>query len=373
MKKVVLIGALPESLTNFRGPLLQEFVDLGLDVYAMAAPASEEQRAHLKALGVTFIEFPVQRNGLNPIQDLKTWWVLRRELQNINPDLVLAYTIKPVIWGGLALTGNKKVKFYALITGLGFAFQGQGPVRNLLKIAVSSLYKYSLMKASSVIFQNKDDQELFIARGIVPSSKSHIVNGSGVDTGHFSPARSFDGAPTFLTMARLLAEKGLRVYADAARRVKQTFPHVKFKLLGAPDPSPDGIPLDEVMRWDAEGVVEYLGETNDVRPHLAACHVFVLASYYGEGLPRTIIEAMAMGKPILTTDNVGCRETVIPGENGFLVPVKDANALAERIIWFIEHQDDWQRMGDASRKLAVEKFDVKKINAKMLKIMGLDG
>lgn len=373
MKKIVLIGALPESLTNFRGRLLQECVEAGYDVFAMAASATEHQVLKLRNMGVTFVEFPVQRNGLNPIKDLKTWWILRKELKKIKPDVVLAYTIKPVIWGGLALLRNKKVKFYALITGLGFAFQGEGLKRKLLKKTVTLLYSSALSRASGIIFQNHDDLDVFLSEGIISADKSHVVNGSGVDTVHFSVEESLEVRPTFITIARLLAEKGLRVYADAAYKVKLKYPEATFRLLGSPDPSPDSIPLAEVKQWSKEGTIEYLGESDDVRPHLAACHVFVLASYYGEGLPRTIIEAMAMGKPILTTDNVGCRETVVVGMNGFLVPIKDSDALAERMIWFIEHQEEWKRLSSFSRNLAVERFDVNKVNSQMLQIMGLSG
>jgi glycosyltransferase involved in cell wall biosynthesis len=168
----------------------------------------------------------------------------------------------------------------------------------------------------------------------------------------------------------LLCEKGLREYAQAARLVKQRFPNAVFRLVGPPDTSPDGIPLAEVRVWQAQGWVEYLGETKDVRPFLSDCHIFVLPSYH-EGMPRTVLEAMAVGRPILTTDVPGCRETVVPGENGYLVPRSDAKALAERITWFIENRVKWACMGQASRRMAVERFDVHKINAEMLRIMGL--
>jgi glycosyltransferase involved in cell wall biosynthesis len=178
-------------------------------------------------------------------------------------------------------------------------------------------------------------------------------------------------SPTFLLIARLLHEKGIREYAQAARKVKKRYPDAVFNLLGPADPSPDGVPLEEVQKWHDQGVIRYLGATNDVRPHLSVCHIYVLPSYYGEGLPRTIIEAMATGRPILTTDNVGCRETVIPGENGFLVPVRDVDALAERMIWFIEHREEWERMGRRSREMAEERFDVRIINRELMGIMGL--
>jgi len=371
MNKLLIIGALPESITNFRGELIRSIVEKGHLVTAMAADASQPTIDKINSTGATFMPYPIERNGLNPAKDLKTFFSLKKAIKKIKPNTILAYTIKPVIWGGIAARADKKIKFYALITGLGFAFQGKSITRKLITTIVSTLYKLALKNAEAVIFQNKDDLDVFVSRNIVPTTKAHIANGSGVDTNSFLPAISQEANPTFLTIARMLAEKGLRVYAEAARKVKQKYPYANFRLLGAPDPSPDGISIEEVMSWNNENIVEYLGETNDVRPYIAACHIFVLASYYGEGLPRTIIEAMAMGKPILTTDNVGCRETVISGENGFLVPIKDSDALAEKMIWFIEHQQEWQRMSDISRKLAIEKYDVKTINSQMLEIMGL--
>lgn len=366
-----IIGALPESLTNFRGQLIKDLVSEGLKVTSMSAPASSSQLQKIESYGANHISFPVQRNGLNPLSDFKTWKSLRRTLRENKPSIVLAYTIKPVIWGGLALIGLRNTAFYALITGLGFAFQGQGIIRKTLTFIVSLLYKMALSRAKAVIFQNNDDLRTFTSLGIVPIEKCHVVGGSGVDTSFFNPAPPPKKPITFLTIARLLEEKGLRFFYQAASIVKAKYPLTIFQILGSPDPSPDAISLEEIENWDKSDVIKYLGETNDVRPYLASSHIFVLASYYGEGLPRTIIEAMAMSKPILTTDNVGCRETVISGENGFLVPVKDANTLAERMIWFIEHEQDWLPMGNASRKLALERFDVKTVNAKMLQIMGL--
>ena len=176
----------------------------------------------------------------------------------------------------------------------------------------------------------------------------------------------------FLTIGRLLGGKGFREYAMASCLVRKRYPDAVFRIVGPTDPSPDGISLDEVQQWQNEGTIQYLGETRDVRPFIAACHVYVLPSYH-EGMPRTVLEAMAMGRPILTTDVPGCRETVVSGENGYLVPKADAGALAERMMWFIENRNQLERMGRASRSMAEERFDVRKVNAKILRIMGLGG
>jgi len=367
--KVIIIGALPESLLNFRGELIKSLSER-TEVVAMAECEKAEVVAKLNTLNVAFNAFPIQRNGLNPIIDFKTWHSLRSTFQIIKPKIILAYTIKPIIWGGLASRVTPNVRFYALVTGLGFAFQKGNWKRNFLTKLVSSLYKSSLKNADKVIFQNPDNLNEFVSRGIIPKEKCEIVNGSGVDIQHFSYSSFPKSSPTFLTIGRLLGEKGFREYAEAAKIVKAQYPEASFQLLGPEDPSPDGIPIKEVNQWDSNGVIQYLGSTNDVLPYLQNCHIYVLPSYH-EGMPRTVLEAMSVGRPILTTDVPGCRETVITGENGYLIPKADANALAERMIWFIENSDQWERMGKRSRELAEEKYDVHKVNAKLMEIMGL--
>ncbi len=367
---IVVIGALPESLINFRGMLLQSLRQSNHPVTAMASTMRESVRQQLGGWGVDFLTYPVQRNRLSPIADLRTWYALRRIFRALQPDVILAYTIKPVIWGGLASRVLPNTRFYALITGLGFAFQGKTLKRKLLSKLVTLLYRTALKHAKCVIFQNPDNLNDFVQRGIVPSVKCALVNGSGVDTSHYTNTPLPKKPITFLTIGRLLGEKGFHEYAQAAQIVKACYPEVIFQLLGSEDPSPDAISLNEVKNWHAQGWIEYLSSTDDVRPYLQGCHIYVLPSYH-EGMPRTVLEAMSIGRPILTTDVPGCRETVIPGENGYLVPKADTQALVERMIWFIENRDQWERMGRRSHELAEEKYDVHKVNAQLMEIMGL--
>lgn len=370
MPHIIVIGALPESLLNFRGDLIKSLVANGCKITAMAAQTESTVVSRLANIGIGFTPFPVQRNGLNPKADLKTLIALRKTFQTLQPDAVLAYTIKPVIWGGLASRATPSTRFYALITGLGFAFQGDSLKRKVLSQLVTLLYRIALKRADRVIFQNPDNLAEFVSRSIVPAAKCALVNGSGVDVGCYTHSPIPPGKPIFLTIGRLLGEKGFREYAQAAQIVKAKYPDTLFQLLGPEDPSPDGIPLSEVQHWHQQGWLEYLGSTHDVRPYLQNCHIYVLPSYH-EGMPRTVLEAMAMGRPILTTDVPGCRETVISGENGYLVPKANADALAERMIWLIENRDQWERMGKRSREIAEEKYDVHKVNAQLLEIMGL--
>lgn len=370
MLRIIVIGALPESLINFRGDLIKALAFKGHQLTGMAEKIDLTVVNRLDSFGVDFKSYPVTRNRLNPLADIKTWLSLRKIFKGLQPNIILAYTIKPVIWGGLASRIVPSTKFYALITGLGFAFQGQSLKRKLLTHLVTLLYRTALKRAERVIFQNPDNLAEFVSRKIVSASKCVLVNGSGVDIERCSQKSMSQGGAVFLTIGRLLGEKGFREYAQAAQLVKEKYPETVFQLLGPEDPSPDGVTMVEVTQWQNQGTVEYFGSTSDVRPYLENCHIYVLPSYH-EGMPRTVLEAMATGRPILTTNVPGCRETVIPGENGYLVPKADAEALAERMIWFIENRDQWDRMGKRSRELAEEKYDVHKVNAKLLEIMGL--
>ena len=367
---IFVIGSLPESLINFRGELIKSLVAGNHKVTVMSAFTDAALANKIEALGVNFIGFPITRNSQNPCFDVQTFFALYTTLKKTNPDVVLAYTIKPVIWGGLAAR-LARIKFNALITGLGFTFQGGGVKRECLRGLVCFLYRIALKNAVAVIFQNTDNRLVFVGSGIVAKDITHVVAGSGVDINYFQfsllPKDNF----TFLCVARLLAAKGLREYAKAASIVKLKYPEISFKLVGPKDDSPDKIDLKEVNTWLDTYGVEYLGSTNDVRPYIEQCHVYVLPSHH-EGMPRSVLEAMSMGRPILTTDAVGCRETVENGINGFKVPVGDYNLLAERMLWFVENKAKLSVMGVKSREMVEKNFDVRFVNNELIKIMKLE-
>ncbi len=374
MSHIIVIGAIPRSLTNFRGDFIRACVTAGHKVTAMSESASEEQIARINVLGSDFRPYPVERNGLNPFRDLETLMTLVRLFRELQPDMVIAYTIKPVIWTGIALRMlSFRGSFIGLITGLGYAFRGKSAKGDMLAWVVSGLYRAALRKAGSVIFQNTMSRNVFIEKKIVPEELCHIVEGSGVNLDRFRqmPMPAEVHPVVFLLAARLIRDKGVREYVQAAKVVKKSYTEATFRLLGPPDPSPAGISMEEVEGWHDDGIIEYLGRTDDVRPFLAGCHVFVLPSFYGEGLSRSILEAMAVGRPVLTTDNPGCRETIIEGENGFIVPGGDANALAGRMLWFCENPDKWEDMGKQSRRIAEDRYDVHKINRQLMDIAGL--
>ncbi|MFA0083549.1 glycosyltransferase family 4 protein [Vibrio breoganii] len=366
--KLIVLGALPSSLVNFRGELIKRLC-LNHEVITVASNANTNDIESISLLGCKYIDCPISRNGLNPVDDLKTCFSLFRLFNKESNDVLLAYTIKPVIWGGIASRFTNVKSFYAMITGLGYAFQKGNLAKTVLNKVVKFLYKLALKESKAVIFQNSENMDLFIKEGIISRDKCFLVNGSGVNTNHYRKS-PLPPTPHFLLIARLLGDKGVREYAKAAEIVKRSYPESIFELVGPEDSSPDRISLDEIREWCDTGSIIYGGATNDVRPYIDRCAVYVLPSYH-EGMPRTVLEAMAMGRPILTTDVPGCRETVENGVNGWLVEKANVEQLAERMIWFIENEEQWPVMGKKSCEMASEKFDVHKVNAEILNIMGL--
>lgn len=370
--KFLLIAGLADSLLNFRGPLIAALQARGLQVH-VAAPdllAGHPMRQQLESQGLTVHSIPMLRNGTNPLEDLKTFWALWCVMRRVRPQFVLGYTIKPVIYGSLAAWLAGVPRRFALITGLGYAFQGEGQ-RGRIQALVQRLYAMALSRVHKVFFQNPDDEALFRQRCILSAgTPSCVVNGSGVDVASFTVA-PLPLEPSFLLIARLLGDKGVREYVQAARRVRVVHPDVRCALVGWIDTNPDAISQAEVDSWINEGSVEFLGRLSDVRPAIADCSVYVLPSYR-EGTPRTVLEAMAMGRAIITTDAPGCRETVVDGDNGFLVPVTSVDALEQAMLKFIETPMLVVRMGKRSRQIAEKKYDVHQVNAMMLLEMGIE-
>lgn len=371
----LLIASFPDSLLLFRGALLDALLARGLSVHVAAPdlPAGSSTRQQLEVKGLQVHDIPLRRTGMNPLADFRSLLTLWRLMRHIRPDHVLSYTIKPVIYGSLAARLARVPRRFALITGLGYAFQGQeggGDRRGLLRTLVQRLYFFALHGTHKVFFQNPDDQALFRTLGILkPTTPSLVVNGSGVNVAEYSVAR-LPAAPRFLLIARLLGDKGVREYAEAARKVRSRHPEAVFSLVGWVDENPDAIKRDELDTWVADGTLEFYGRLSDVRPAITACSVYVLPSYR-EGTPRTVLEAMAMGRAIITTDAPGCRETVVDGDNGFLVPVKAVNELAAAMERFIVERELAARMGSRSRQIAEQKYDVHRVNAVMLEEMGI--
>ena len=370
--KFLLIAGYSESLTNFRGPLIDALIASGQEVHAAAPELCEhpEVAATLSVKGVHVHSVSMNRTGMNPWHDLKTLWCLYRLMRLIRPDRVLGYTIKPVIYGSLAAWFARVPGRYALVTGLGYAFAGEAGQRSLLRRVATRLYQVALLCTHRVFFQNPDDRDLFVQRGILSTAdKSVVVNGSGIDINLFCPV-PLPSTPVFLLIARLLGDKGVREYVAAARLVRQQYPQCTFRLAGWIDDTPDAIKQAELDSWIQDEVIEFLGRLKDVRPAIADSSVYVLPSYR-EGTPRTVLEAMAMARAVITTDAPGCRETVVPGVNGILVPVKSAEELAQAMLVLLRSPAQVAAMGQKGRQLAEDKYDVQKVNQQMLETMGI--
>ena len=368
-KSCIVLGTNARSLGSFRGDLIKSLSNKNLHVILSSSkPDFSDLDVFNHWENIEYRTIHLERNGLSFYNDIKTLFNIFSLVKNAKPRFILAYGVKLAIWGGLSAR-VAHVPFFALITGLGFAFQGDSFKRKLLTKLVTFLYKIALKNSKAVIFQNKDNRNIFVEKGIVPRSKTHIVNGSGVDINKYSVVPFPETDVSFLCASRLLGEKGLREYAAAARIVKDKFPDAKFNLIGPADSSPDAILLNEVDTWSS--YINYKGPADDVRPYIKDSHVYVLPSYH-EGLPRSTLEAMSMGRPILTTNAVGCKEAVEEGTNGFMVPIGSIIKLAEKMIWYIENKDKIQSMGEESRRIVENKFDVHKVNKEMLRILGLE-
>jgi glycosyltransferase involved in cell wall biosynthesis len=366
---VVIVAGYGDSLVGFRGDLIRELRARGYSVLALAPELSAESKKWLKDAGVEYVESPLSRTGMNPVEDLQYLTWLWKQLHERSPEILMAYTIKAVIYGLIASSLAGVPRRYALVTGLGYAFSGSGVARGLLSRVAKGLYALALRQAHGVFFQNPDDREMFLEAGLLPTRiPSHVVNGSGVDVARYAFTPQPEGRLAFLLIARLLGDKGVREYVSAARLLKQRGHDVTVRLVGWIDKGPDAIEQRELDSWIAEGIIEYLGKVADVRPAIAASSVYVLPSYR-EGTPRTVLEAMAMGRPIITTDAPGCRETVVHGDNGFLVPVRSVPELAQAMERFIEDPALTLRMGRRSREIAETKYDVRQVNAQMLRAM----
>lgn len=362
--KIVFVASKARSLRNFRGKLLLSLVENGHEVTVISTTVDEKTAIWLETHNIGYVVYDLKRNGTNVFSEMRMFFGFIYKFQSIKSDIVLAYTIKPVIWTGLyKLLYRKKFNYTALITGLGYAFSGTSRRKNILKNIASWLYKISLISADKVVFQNIDNLNYFVSSGIVKTDKCHTVDGSGVDLDFYKyvPVKIAEGRIIFLMVARLLGDKGVREYVSAAIKVRSKHDNVEFRLLGGLDDSKDSLSQLELQQIVKEPAVEYLGETEDVRPYLESSSVFVLPSYH-EGLPRSALEAMSIGRMIVTTDVPGCREVVEEGVNGLLVAPSEVAPLVAAFEKIIENPSSIKTSGENSRAIALERFCVNKIN-----------
>lgn len=369
-RRIILLNAsYGPSLINFRGRLIERMVALGHQVHVTAPDLDERLDQALREVGAVPHAVPLARTGLNPVADLRYLMAIRTLLRETGTDLAVSYTIKPNIWASLAAR-SLGIRSVSMVTGLGYAFiDDRGLKQRLVGLASRALYRAATAGNEAVVFQNPDDRADFIAAGcLADAAKARMINGSGVDLAYYS-ASPLPDEPVVLMASRLLGNKGVREYASAALSILSRRRDARFLLAGYADDGPDRINPGELESWISGGI-EYLGALDDVRPAIRQSSIYVLPSYR-EGTPRSVLEAMAMGRPIITTEVAGCRETVVHSQNGLLVPARDSEALAKALERLIDQPHLRSEMGARSLDLCRSKYDVDKVNAVLLDYLGL--
>jgi glycosyltransferase involved in cell wall biosynthesis len=367
--KFVLVASTPESIIPFRGKLIRGLCNLGINVH-ICAPFTEKDSSIIQELRDTYCvdthTTALGKAGTNMLSDFRYLMRLIEIIQLVKPDMVLCYTMKPVIYGSIAGWVNKVPARFSMITGLGFLFiESQGIVKLGIQFIGMSLLSFSLRKNNKIFFQNIDDRKLFSERNIIGKNQlTCVVNGSGVDLVHYN-VRPLPSQPSFLLIARMINNKGIREYVEAIRKVKKNYPAVKFSMVGGLEENIDGVDLKDIQSWALEGLVDYKGVLSDVRPEIEKCSIYVLPSYR-EGTPRSVLEAMSMGRAIITTDVPGCRDTVIHGVTGLLVRSKDSSDLANAMERLIEDEKLRATMGVKSREYAVKKYSDDSVVAQII-------
>lgn len=367
--KIAVISSHTSSLIWFRMDMMKEFVNLGHNVIALGPDSEKDWLDKFQENGVQYKQFFVERNGINPINDLNTFFQLKKILKDENPDKVFIYHAKTIIYGTLASKVNGITEVYSLVGGLGSIFRGQGVKNKIIKTIMQIELRIAFSLNRVVFFQNEDDKKAFLDNGIISMNRIVTINGSGVNLDKFKH-EPIPEAPAFLFIGRLIKDKGIIEYLTACEEVRKEFPDTRCMLVGPFDSNPSALRPEELQPFIERGVIEYFGEQSDVRPFLKQCTTFVLPSYH-EGTPKTVLEAMATGRSIITSDAPGCRETVINGYNGFLVPVRDIGGLVKMMKMTLVDVEVNRIMAERSLVIVKDKFDVKRINTSIIKAMRL--
>ncbi|MBI3558181.1 MAG: glycosyltransferase family 4 protein [Deltaproteobacteria bacterium] len=365
-KKALLVSNTGWYLYNFRRPLARGLRAAGVEP-VFVAPA-DKYLEKLRLEGYRCIEINMDRAGVNPFTELRTLLALVAIYRGEKPVVVHHFTIKCVVYGSLAANISGAHAVINAITGLGHVFVSKEWKAFLVRPLVLPLYRLLLkQERGRVIFQNFEDLAVFQTHNLIVPERTVLIRGSGVDLSRFSPrARRDKSREVVLLVARLLAEKGIQEFVEAARLLRQRGSKAVFQIAGDRDPgNPSSISEPQLALWKAEGIVEFLGHVEGIEALIAEATLVVLPSYR-EGLPRTLLEAAAMGKPIVTTDVPGCREVVQDGQNGYLVPLKDVKAFANAIAKVLENPQLGQQMGERGRKKVVAEFDEKQVIAATL-------
>ena len=354
-RQILLICNTSTNVITFRVPLIRTLKARGLKVSVIAF--DDKRKEEIETEGVEFYCVSGSNTSLNPLKMLGLKGEYRKIIEKIKPDIVFTFMLKPNTFGVLAAKKSGVKNIYSMVEGAGDAFSNNSLKWKIIRFVICKLYKKSFKWCKKVFFLNNDDKAEFVKRKLVKESQCEIVHGIGVDLEKFA-YKPIINHKTFLMVARLVKTKGVFEYCKCARIVKQKYPEAQFNYLGGEH----SLKVSDIQEYIDDGSINYLGETSDMIPYYKACAAFILPSCYREGLPMSIMEAESVGRAILTTENVGCRDTVENGYNGFLVPVGDYEQMAEKVIWCIEHPAEAEQMGKNARTFAEEHFEQAKIN-----------
>lgn len=367
---ILVLSSHTPSLFWFRMDMMHTFSAKGAKVVAVGPESEDIWSNKFSASGIEYRSIPVSRNGLNVLTDIITFKALKKLITDLQPQKIFTYQAKTIVYGALAAHSiNPQIEVYPLVAGLGSIFRGKGLKNIIIRTILSIQYRTAFKISKKIIFQNCDDMSELVHRNLLPSDKCRIINGSGVNIHKFDETE-LPKEKAILFIGRLIGDKGVREYLELAKRLKEKYKEIRCMLVGPFDSNPSAISPQELQPYIDGKIIEYYGEQKDVRPYLSQCTVYILPSYH-EGTPKTVLEAMSMGRPIVTTDAPGCRETVSNGINGYLVPIKNVDALENAVIKILDNKALSAQFAKQSRHIAVQKYDVNKVNATILEIMGL--
>lgn len=366
--RVLIVSPKNKTVFNFRGDLIRDMIAKGNEVIVIGPNRDYED--DILALGVSrFIEIPLIKDNTSIKGDLAYFTALKKITNEVKPDIIFSYTIKPVIYGSLAARSCKVPRIVPMVTGLGRIYATNGLKSKAIRFITKMLYKRAFSASNKVIFQNPDDIDELVSQKYLPREKAALVNGSGVNMKRFTRT-DLPENPVFLMVSRIIQEKGVLEYCAAARVMKQKYPLARFVLLGGFDVSIGALKREDIQSYIDDGSIEFPGEVKDPVEFYHKSSVFVLPSYYREGLPRTILEAMSCGRAVITTDWPGCRVPMINGKNGYLIPIKDTESLAECMEKLITDKASLAEMCENAYQTCKEKYSVDIVNEQMRNIIG---
>lgn len=369
--KILLVSPSAVVLVQFRADFIRALRGAGHQVCVIVPDETPELNASILTLGAELRHLATSRTGVNPLNEWRAVRRLRSDIRDFGPEVILGYTHKGILYSGLALPRGVKVRFYGMLAGLGVVFTGTGWKKSVAQTVFRCAYRVASRGMRGIFFLNPDDERQMRDGGFIPSKvPTSIVPGEGVSLDAYPATSVPSGQVSFLMIARLLRDKGVLEYIQAAETVRKKHPSATFHLVGALDDNPASLTESELADFVKAGHIVYHGAQKDVVPFLKACSAYVLPSYR-EGLPRSTMEAMSVGRAVITTDVPGCRETVVEGVNGFIVPARDADALAGAMIRFIENPSLAAAMGGESLRIARDRFEIGRINALLFSLMEL--